>query len=73
MGSSSSRQNNYVTVPAFEKLVMNWEIRNFRKILEDSSDSRLVQEVSMEFEAGRSVGIIKTKFRFFIIIIFEFM
>jgi hypothetical protein len=67
MGSSTSRQNNYVTVPTFEKLVMNWEIRNFRKILEDSTSPRLVQEVSMEFEAGRSVRITKTNFRFFII------
>jgi hypothetical protein len=35
---------------------MDWEIRNFRKMLQDSSSNlRLLQEVSLEFEAGRSV------------------
>jgi hypothetical protein len=58
MGSSSYRTKGFVTVPAFEELVMNWEVRNFRKILDgsDRTGSRLVQEVSMEFEAGHSVN-----------------
>jgi hypothetical protein len=40
---------------------MNWEVRNFRKILDGSNrtDASLVQEVSMEFEAGHSVNMKK--------------
>jgi hypothetical protein len=61
MGSSSYRTRSFVTVPAFEELVMNWEVRNFRKILDGSNltDASLVQEVSMEFEAGHSVNMKK--------------
>jgi hypothetical protein len=52
------RPEQFVTVPAFETLNMNWKVKDFWKILELSESLRngkLAQRVELEFETKSEV------------------